>query len=39
MSFALELSTSFQPPVSEIKPCGQENFEGIKAFAQRLSEQ
>jgi len=35
-AFALELSTSFILPPAEIKPCGAENFEGIKVFATRV---
>jgi len=37
-SFAVELSTNFVLPVSEIKLCGNENFEGFKAFALKLLE-
>jgi len=35
-AFALELSTNFILPVSEIRPCGVENFEGVKVFATRV---
>jgi hypothetical protein len=35
-AYCIELGTSFVMPVSEIKPIGQENFNGFKKFAELL---
>jgi hypothetical protein len=38
LSWALELGTSFTMPISEIRPVGTENMEGMKTLAQMLLE-
>jgi len=38
-AYALELGTNFVLPVSEIRPVGQENFEGVKVYAERILQQ
>jgi len=35
-AYALELGTNFVMPVSEIRPVGQENFEGVKFFGEQV---